>query len=160
MRPAGRVVVVTGASAGVGRAVARRFGDEGANVALLARGEERLKTTAAELRERGSQALAVSVDVSDAVAVENAATRVEDELGPIDVWVNNAMTTVYAPVAEVEPEEFRRVTEVTYLGSVWGTMAALRRMRSRDSAYGVRLADGRRSRGARPRRQPLRPGPR
>ena len=139
MPAAGRVVVITGASAGVGRAVARRFGDEGANVALLARGKDRLEIAAAELRERGSEALAVPVDVADPAAVEDAATRVEDELGPIDVWVNNAMTTVYAPVAELGPEEFRRVTEVTYLGSVWGTMAALRRMRRRDSGTIVQV---------------------
>jgi NAD(P)-dependent dehydrogenase (short-subunit alcohol dehydrogenase family) len=136
---ASRVVVITGASAGVGRAIARRFGDEGANVALLARGEERLEAAAAELREKGSRALAVSVDVADAAAVESAAARVEDELGPIDVWVNNAMATVFAPVAEVEPEEFRRVTEVTYLGSVWGTLAALRRMRPRDNGTIVQV---------------------
>jgi NAD(P)-dependent dehydrogenase (short-subunit alcohol dehydrogenase family) len=132
MPEARRVVVITGASTGVGRATARRFADEGATVALLARGRERLEDAAAELREKGSQALALPVDVADAGAVEDAAARVEVELGPIDVWVNNAMTTVFAPVAEVEPEEFRRVTEVTYLGSVWGTMAALRRMRPRD----------------------------
>lgn len=132
MADARRVVVITGASAGVGRATARRFAEEGAAVALLARGEERLEAAAAELREKGSEALALPLDVADAAAVESSAARVEDELGPIDVWVNNAMATVFAPVAELEPGEFRRVTEVTYLGSVWGTMAALRRMRPRD----------------------------
>jgi NAD(P)-dependent dehydrogenase (short-subunit alcohol dehydrogenase family) len=127
-----RVVVITGASAGVGRATARRFADEGAAIGLLARGEDRLEAAAREIKEAGSEALAVPVDVSDAEAVEAAATRVEEELGPIDVWVNNAMATVFAPVAELTHEEFRRVTEVTYLGSVWGTMAALRLMRPRD----------------------------
>ena len=132
MADARRVVVITGASAGVGRATARRFAEEGAAVALLARGEERLEAAAAELREKGSEALALPLDVTDDAAVESSAARVEEELGPIDVWVNNAMATVFAPVAELEPDEFRRVTEVTYLGSVWGTMAALRRMRPRD----------------------------
>ena len=132
MADARRVVAITGASAGVGRATARRFADEGAAVALFARGEERLEAAAAELRAQGSEALALLVDVADATAVESAAARVEEELGPIDVWVNNAMATVFSPVAELEPEEFRRITEVTYLGSVWGTMAALRCMRPRD----------------------------
>jgi NADP-dependent 3-hydroxy acid dehydrogenase YdfG len=127
-----RVVVITGASAGVGRATARRFAEEGAAVGLLARGAERLEAAAREVREAGAEALPVPVDVADADAVERAASQVEDELGPIDVWVNNAMVTVFAPVAALTPEEFRRVTEVTYLGSVWGTMAALRRMRARD----------------------------
>ena len=132
MPEARRVVVITGASAGVGLSTARRFADEGAAIGLLARGEDRLEAAAREIKEAGSEALAVPVDVSDAEAVEVAATRVEEELGPIDVWVNNAMATVFAPVAELTHEEFRRVTEVTYLGSVWGTMAALRLMRPRD----------------------------
>jgi NAD(P)-dependent dehydrogenase (short-subunit alcohol dehydrogenase family) len=132
MPEARRVVVITGASAGVGRATARRFAGEGAALGLLARGSERLEAAAREVEEAGSEALAVAVDVSDAEAVEASATRIEKELGSIDVWVNNAMVTVFGPVAELTHEEFRRVTEVTYLGSVWGTMAALRRMRTRD----------------------------
>jgi len=123
---------VTGASAGVGRAVARRFAEYGAQVALLARGEERLETAAGEVRGLGGRALVVATDVADADAVEEAAERVERELGPIDVWVNNAMATIFAPTWEIETEEFRRATEVTYHGTVWGTMAALRRMRPRD----------------------------
>jgi NAD(P)-dependent dehydrogenase (short-subunit alcohol dehydrogenase family) len=132
MPEARRVVVITGASAGVGRATARRFAEEGAAVGLLARGPERLEAAAREIRTAGGEALAVPVDVADAEAVAAAATRVEEELGPVDVWVNNAMATVFGPVADLTPDEFRRVTEVTYLGSVWGTMAALRHMRPRD----------------------------
>jgi NAD(P)-dependent dehydrogenase (short-subunit alcohol dehydrogenase family) len=127
-----QVVVITGASAGVGRATARRFADKGAAVALLARGRERLEATAREVEEAGGQALVIPVDVAGADALEAAAGRAEDELGPIDVWVNNAMVTLYAPVAQTSPDEFRRATEVTYLGSVWGTMAALTCMRPRD----------------------------
>jgi NAD(P)-dependent dehydrogenase (short-subunit alcohol dehydrogenase family) len=127
-----QVVVITGASAGVGRATVRRFADEGASVALIARGRERLEAAAREVEAAGGRALALPLDVADAEAVEKAADETEEELGPIDVWVNNAMVTVYAPVAQLSPDEFRRVTEVTYLGSVWGTMAALGRMLPRD----------------------------
>ena len=127
-----KVVVITGASAGVGRATARRFAEEGVAIALLARGRERLEATARDVEEAGGRALVIPTDVADAEAVEAAAERAEEEFGPIDVWVNNAMVTVYAPVADTTPEEFRRATEVTYLGSVWGTMAALKRMRPRD----------------------------
>ena len=112
--------------------MARRFAEYGAQVALLARGEERLETAAREVRGLGGRALLVATDVADADAVEEAAERVERELGPIDVWVNNAMATIFAPTWEIETEEFRRATEVTYHGTVWGTMAALRRMRPRD----------------------------
>ena len=126
------VVVITGASAGVGRATARRFAEEGAAIALLARGRERLEAAARDVEDAGGLALVVPVDVADANAVDAAASQVEEELGPIDVWVNNAMVTIYAPVASTSSEEFRRATEVTYLGSVWGAMAALARMRPRD----------------------------
>lgn len=132
-RRAGRpeVVVVTGASAGVGRAAAKRFAAEGAQLALLARGRERLDAAAREVEREGGRAIVVPTDVADPDAVEAAAAQAEAELGPIDIWVNNAMATVYAPVWETAPAEFRRATEVTYLGSVWGTIAALRRMRPR-----------------------------
>jgi NAD(P)-dependent dehydrogenase (short-subunit alcohol dehydrogenase family) len=128
----GRVVVVTGASAGVGRAAALAFGKRGDAVGLLARGAERLDSTRREIEAMGGRVQDVSVDVADSDGVEAAASEIESSLGPIDVWVNNAMATVFAPLADTEPDEFRRATEVTYLGSVWGTMAALRRMRPRD----------------------------
>jgi NAD(P)-dependent dehydrogenase (short-subunit alcohol dehydrogenase family) len=127
-----QIVVVTGASAGVGRATARRFAEEGASVALIARGRERLEAAAREVKAAGGRALVLSLDVAESDALEKAAAETEEKLGPIDVWVNNAMATLYATVAETSPEEFRRATEVTYLGSVWGTMAALRRMRPRN----------------------------
>jgi NAD(P)-dependent dehydrogenase (short-subunit alcohol dehydrogenase family) len=126
-----KVVVVTGASAGIGRAIARAFGDQGARVAVLARGEERLTKLCEEIRLAGGTAHPIVVDVSEAGAVERAADEVERELGPIDVWVNNAMVTVYGRVDEVTAEEYRRVTEVTYLGTVHGTRAALKRMQAR-----------------------------
>lgn len=126
------VVVVTGASAGVGRATARAFAAQGADVGLLARGAEGLAAAAREVEARGARALPIPTDVADAEQVERAAQRVEEELGPIDVWVNDAMVTVMSPVAETTAAEYRRVTEVTYLGAVHGTLAALRRMRPRD----------------------------
>jgi NAD(P)-dependent dehydrogenase (short-subunit alcohol dehydrogenase family) len=126
------VVVVTGASAGVGRATVRRFAAEGASIGLIARGKERLEAAAHEVESAGGRALVLPLDVADEPAVEVAADRVEEELGPIDVWVNNAMVAVFGPVARLTPDEYRRVTEVTYLGSVWGTMAALRHMLPRD----------------------------
>jgi NAD(P)-dependent dehydrogenase (short-subunit alcohol dehydrogenase family) len=135
-----RVVVVTGASAGVGRAAARAFGARGDRVALLARGEEGLAAAEAEVREAGGQALAVPTDVADPEAVEAAAERAERELGPIDIWVNDAMATVFAPFSEIEPAEYRRSTEVTYLGCVWGTKAALRRMVPRDRGVVVQVS--------------------
>lgn len=127
-----RVVVVTGASAGVGRATVRAFAGEGALVGLIARDTEGLHNAAREVDERGGKGLAVPADVADADQVEAAAERIENELGPIAVWVNDAMTTVFAPVSSITPAEFKRVTEVTYLGTVYGTMAALRRMLPRN----------------------------
>ncbi len=126
-----RVVVVTGASGGVGRAAARAFAGRGDRVALLARGAAGLEGASRDVTARGGQALAIPTDVADHDQVEAAAIRVEDELGPIDVWVNNAMATVFAPVQDIGADEYRRATEVTYLGAVWGTQSALRRMRPR-----------------------------
>ncbi|MFF6947597.1 SDR family oxidoreductase [Streptomyces iakyrus] len=128
----GRVVVVTGATGGVGRATVRAFAARGDKVALLARGREGLAAAADEVERAGGEALVVTVDVSDAEAVDDAARQVVDAYGHIDVWVNNAFTGVFAPFTEVAPDEFRRVTEVTYLGYVFGTRAALRHMLPRD----------------------------
>jgi len=135
----GRVVAITGASAGVGRAAASAFAAAGDHVALLARNVEALEAAAAEVRAHGVGALVCPVDVADAAAVEAAATTIEAELGPIDVWVNNAMTAVLAPVSQTSAEDFRRVTEVTYLGYVHGTLAALPRMQSRDRGVIVQV---------------------
>jgi NAD(P)-dependent dehydrogenase (short-subunit alcohol dehydrogenase family) len=126
------VVVVTGASAGVGRATVRELAREGVSIGLVARGEAGLEGARADVERLGGRALVVPADVADHEQVEAAAERVEAELGPIDVWINNAMATILAPLSDITPEEFRRSTDVTYLGSVWGTMAALRRMRPRD----------------------------
>jgi short-subunit dehydrogenase len=127
-----RTVVLTGASAGVGRATAREFGKRGDKVALLARNRDALEAAAEEIRREGGTAIAIPTDVADPEQVEAAAERAERELGPIDVWVNDAMASVFARVWDIEPAEFRRVTEVTYLGAVYGTMAALKRMRPRN----------------------------
>lgn len=135
----GTIVVVTGASSGIGRATARLLGERGAGVGLLARNLSGLEAAAKEIEAAGGRALVVPVDVADAEAVEAAAQRVEDELGPIDVWVNNAMTAVLAPVKETSAAEFRRVTEVTYLGCVHGTLAALGRMLGRDRGVVVQV---------------------
>jgi NADP-dependent 3-hydroxy acid dehydrogenase YdfG len=126
------VVVITGASSGVGRAVAHAFAKRGAHIALLARGEDGLAATAREVESLGGRALAISTDVADHSQVESAATLAEEQFGPIDVWVNDAMATVFARAIDTEPDEFKRATEVTYLGTVHGTMAALRRMTVRD----------------------------
>ncbi|MDQ4023870.1 MAG: SDR family oxidoreductase [Actinomycetota bacterium] len=134
-----RVVVVTGASAGVGRAVARALADRGDAVALFARGEEGLSAAARDVDARGGRSLALQVDVADAAAVEAAAARVEHDLGPIDVWVNNAMVSVFAPFKEISAADYRRVTEVTYLGYVHGTMSALSRMLPRDRGVVVQV---------------------
>jgi NAD(P)-dependent dehydrogenase (short-subunit alcohol dehydrogenase family) len=134
-----QTVVITGASAGIGRAVAQRFGARGARVALLARGEAGLQGAARDVEEAGGTALPISTDVAEFAAVEAAADRVESELGPIDTWVNVAFTSVFAPFSEIGPAEFKRVTEVSYLGFVYGTMVALARMRPRDHGTVVQV---------------------
>jgi NAD(P)-dependent dehydrogenase (short-subunit alcohol dehydrogenase family) len=126
------VAVITGASAGIGRAIVRQFAREHADIALLARGADGLEAAAREVEAAGGRALAVPLDVADHAAVEAAAAAIEESLGPIDVWVNNAMVSILAPLDQVTPEEFERITHVTYLGYVWGTMAALKRMRPRN----------------------------
>lgn len=128
----GKVVVVTGASAGVGRAVVREFAQRGAALGLIARGADGLEAARREVEQAGGRAAALPADVADADAVEAAAARAERDLGPIDIWVNNAMVSVFAPSWDITPAEYRRVTEVTYLGYVHGTLAALRRMRPRN----------------------------
>jgi NAD(P)-dependent dehydrogenase (short-subunit alcohol dehydrogenase family) len=127
-----QVVVVTGASAGVGRAVATRFARDGASIGLIARGREGLDGARRDVEAAGGRALVLPCDVADWEAVDAAAGAVEDAFGPIDVWVNNAMTTVFARFMDIEADEYRRATEVTYLGTVWGTRAALARMQPRD----------------------------
>lgn len=128
----GRVIVVTGASAGLGRSIVREFGKHGAKVALLARGEEGLEAARQEVEALGGEALAIPTDVGNSEQVEQAAQQVEDTWGPINTWVNNAMNSVLSPLKKVTPDEFKRVTDVTYLGQVYGTMAALKRMLPRD----------------------------
>jgi len=132
-------VVVTGASGGVGRAVARAYAARGAAIGLLARGDDGLSAAAHEVKTAGGRALALEVDVSDADAVEAAAERIETDLGPIDVWVNVAFTSVFAPFEKITADEFARVTAVTYLGYVHGTQAALRRMRDRNAGTIVQV---------------------
>jgi short-subunit dehydrogenase len=132
-------VVITGASAGLGRAVAREFGRHGANVGLLARGIDGLEAARHEVEALGGNAVVVPTDVADANAVEEAAAAVESRFGSIDIWINNAMTSVFSPVKEMEPQEYKRVTEVTYLGVVHGTLAALKRMLLRDQGTIVQV---------------------
>lgn len=136
---ADRVVVVTGASAGVGRATVRRFARSGAALGLIARDRARLEATADEVESLGGRAIVLPVDVADADAIETAATTIERELGPIDVWINNAMVSVFSPVERMTAPEYRRVTEVTYLGAVHGTLSAVRRMRPRDEGVIVQV---------------------
>jgi NAD(P)-dependent dehydrogenase (short-subunit alcohol dehydrogenase family) len=143
----GDVVVITGASGGVGRAAARRFGADGARVALIARGRRGLEGAAREVEQAGGEALVLPLDVADHDGVEAAAASVEDAFGPIDVWVNDAMVTVYAEFLDIEPDEFRRSTEVSYLGMVWGTRAALKRMVPRDHGSLVQVCSAMSYRG-------------
>ena len=141
------VVVITGASGGIGRAAARRFGSDGARVALIARGRRGLEGAAREVEQAGGQAMVLPVDVSDHDQLEAAASSVEDAFGPIDVWVNDAMVTVYAEFLDIEPAEFRRATDVSYLGMVWGTRAALKRMVPRDKGSIVQVCSAMSYRG-------------
>ena len=134
-----RTVVITGASAGIGRAVAREFGVRGDNVGLLARGAAGLDGAVKDIENAGGHALAIPTDVADYAAVDAAATAIEQAFGPIDVWINVAFTSVFAPFHQITPEEYRRVTEVSYLGYAHGTLAALARMRSRDAGTIVQV---------------------
>ena len=133
------VVVITGASAGVGRAVARAYAERGARIGLIARGSAGLEAARLEVEDLGGRALLLPLDVADADAVEAAAERVEADLGPIDIWINNAMVSVFSPIKEMTAEEFKRVTEVTYLGYVHGTLSALKRMLPRDRGVIVQV---------------------
>lgn len=128
----GKVVVVTGASAGLGRAIVREFARQGANLGLLARGKDGLEGAKKEVEDFGGKALAIPTDVSQPDQVEAAADQIERELGPIDIWVNNAMISVFGPFKKLEMKDFKQVTEVTYLGQVYGTQSALKRMLPRD----------------------------
>lgn len=132
-------VVITGASAGVGRATVRKFARHGARIGLLARGLDGLKAAQREVERLGGEALMIPTDVAHAEQVEAAAEKIENELGDIDIWVNNAMTSVFSPIKKMAPEEFRRVTEVTYLGYVYGTLAALKRMLPRNRGVIVQV---------------------
>lgn len=127
-----KIVVVTGASAGLGRAIVREFAKRGDDIALIARGIEGLESAQKEVEAFGGKALMLPLDVSNAEAVERAAVEVEEKLGPIDIWVNNAMVSVFSPIMDMDPGEYKRVTEVTYLGQVYGALSALKRMRPRN----------------------------
>ncbi len=133
------VIVVTGAAAGVGRAVVREFASPGRAIALLARDTDGLWNACREVQQRGAKGLAIPVDLADPGQVEAAAERTERELGPINIWVNDAMTTIFARFVDVKPEEYKRATEVTYLGTVYGTLAALKRMYSRNKGTIVQV---------------------
>src|SRR3954471_21818330 len=147
------VVVVTGATSGIGRAIVRRFAKDGARIGLIARNREALDDAKREVEQAGGKALVLPADLADWDAVRSAAVAVEEAFGPIDIWVNNAMTTVFAPFKDVEPEEFERATRVTYLGTVWGTKAALDHMLPRARAAHDRGAGG----GTKPPPDPLPP---
>src|SRR5205085_5993845 len=133
------VVVITGASAGVGRATAQLFGKRRAKIGLIARGVEGLEAAKREIESYGGEAIVLPLDVSDHDAMDAAAAKVEETFGPIDIWINNAMASVFSPIDEMTPDDYRRVTEVTYLGIVWGTLAALRRMKPRNRGIIVQV---------------------
>ena len=123
-----QIVVVTGSSAGIGRAIAYAFAEQGAHLSLISRNEQRLNTLRKELETYGAKSLVLPLDVANAGDIDTAARQVEEQMGPIDIWVNNAMLSVFSPIKEMTPEEFKRVTDVTYLGYVYGTLAALKYM--------------------------------
>lgn len=137
--PPYKIVVVTGASAGIGRATAHEFARQGASVGLLARGEDGLRQTAEEVEKLGGKALVIPTDVADYGQVNAAAQQVEEHFGPIDVWVNDAMATIFSPFDQVEPKDFKRATEVTYLGYVWGTHVALSLMKTRNKGVIIQV---------------------
>jgi NAD(P)-dependent dehydrogenase (short-subunit alcohol dehydrogenase family) len=141
------VVVITGASSGIGRAAVRRFAGPGVAIGLLARNRDGLEAARREVEEAGGEALVLPVDVADPDAVDAAADAVEEAFGPIDIWINDAMTTVFAFFDDIEPEEFRRATEVTYHGSVWGIRSALKRMKQRDRGTIVQVGSAMAHRG-------------
>ncbi len=143
----GKVVVITGATSGIGRALARRFAQDGASVALLARGAVGLEATADEVTRLGGHALTISIDVADPDAVEAAAAQIEQLLGPIDIWINNAAVMLYGSIEDLHAAELRRVTDVIYHGAVWGTKAALTRMRARGRGTIVQVSSGAAHRG-------------
>jgi NAD(P)-dependent dehydrogenase (short-subunit alcohol dehydrogenase family) len=143
----GQVVVVTGAAAGVGRAIARRFGEDGARVALISRNRAGLEGAARDVESAGGESLVIPADVADHAAMEAAADAVEESFGEIDVWVNNAMATIFAFFEDIEPDEFIRSTQVTYLGTVWGTRSALKRMVPRDRGSVVQVGSAMAYRG-------------
>src|SRR5579884_2545093 len=145
--PASEVVVVTGATSGVGRAIVRRFAGPGVSIGLVARGRDALEGARKEVEGAGGRALVLPTDVADPDAVEAAAAAVEDAFGPIDIWVNNAMTTVFSFFDDISPEEFKRATEVSYLGFVWGTRSALKRMLPRDRGTIVQVGSAMAYRG-------------
>jgi short-subunit dehydrogenase len=147
MAKRGEVVVITGASGGIGRAAARKFGADGARVALLARGRKGLEAAAREVEDAGGEALVLPVDVAEYDQVEAAAASVENAFGEIDIWVNDAMVTIYGEFLDIEPAEFRRSTEVSYLGMVWGTRVALKRMVPRDRGSLVQVCSAMSYRG-------------
>jgi len=134
-----KVVVITGAGAGIGRAISSAFAKEGAHLALISRNEERLSSLKNDLLQYNIKVLSLPLDVANADDIEKAATQTEHELGPIDIWVNNAMVSVFSPVKEMTAEEYKRVTEVTYLGVVYGTLAALKRMLPRDAGVIIQV---------------------
>ncbi|MGI8469602.1 MAG: SDR family oxidoreductase [Pyrinomonadaceae bacterium] len=133
------VVVITGAAAGLGRAIARQFARDGAHIGLIARGIDGLRGAKKDVEELGGKAIIIQGDVADPQTTERAARMVEDEFGAIDIWINNAMVSVFSPVKEMQPDEYKRVTEVTYLGVVYGTLAALKRMLPRDRGVIVQV---------------------
>jgi len=135
-----KVIMITGASAGIGRATVREFAKQHAKIGLIARDEDGLNAAKDEVETAGGQAIIFPIDVADAEAVESAAQQLEDAFGPIDVWVNDAMASVFSPISEMKAEEYKRVTEVTYLGYVYGTLAALRRMSPRNKGTIVQVS--------------------